>query len=142
MPCLAHLHVLCKGGNSCCRRRGFHLDLAPLINPYRTLIPKSITPIAAPGDEVQLIRPVIAPGMVGHRASLLPSANKSCDVRPCGSHLYKERKGGPATRPPSGLNRTRWPGPPAWCAPRLGCTMSRAVESLRLAIQWRTDNHG
>jgi hypothetical protein len=46
---------------------------------------------------VQLIRPVIASGMVGHKASLIVPARESCDIRPCGSHLYKKRKGGPAT---------------------------------------------
>jgi hypothetical protein len=29
------------------------------------------------------------------RHLLIRTIRKSCDIRPCGSHLYKERKGGP-----------------------------------------------
>jgi probable HAF family extracellular repeat protein len=45
---LAHLYVLCKGGDSCCWRRDFHPGLAPLVDSHRALFPESITPIAAP----------------------------------------------------------------------------------------------
>ena len=54
--------------------------------------------ITTTGDEMQFIRAVVAPGMVGHQASLLMAAKKSCDIRPRHPHLYKKRKGGPATR--------------------------------------------
>jgi hypothetical protein len=53
--------------------------------------------ITAASDEMQLLGAVIAAGMVGHRARLRVAAKKSCDIRPCRSHLYKKRKGGPAT---------------------------------------------
>jgi hypothetical protein len=53
--------------------------------------------ITTAGDEMQLIRAVVAPRMVGHTASLVVPAKKSCDGRPHRSHLYKKRKGGPAT---------------------------------------------
>ena len=36
--------------------------------------------ITTASDEMQLIRAVVAPGMVGHTASLLVPAKKSCDV--------------------------------------------------------------
>ncbi len=45
---------------------------------------------------MQLIRPVIAPGMLGHTASLVVGSKKSCDIQPRRPHLYKKRKGGPA----------------------------------------------
>ena len=53
--------------------------------------------ITTAGDEMQLIGAVTAPGMVRHRPSLLVPAAKSCDRRPRRPHLYKKRKGGPAT---------------------------------------------
>jgi hypothetical protein len=52
--------------------------------------------ITTAGNEMQVVRAVIAPGMVGHRASLLGAARISCDIRPRRPHLYKKRKGGPA----------------------------------------------
>jgi hypothetical protein len=36
--------------------------------------------ITTAGDEMQLIGAVIAPGMVGHRASLMAAAETSCDL--------------------------------------------------------------
>ena len=54
--------------------------------------------ITAASDEMQFVGAVVAPGMVGHQTSLLAVAEKSCDIRPCRSHLYKKRKGGPAPR--------------------------------------------
>jgi len=45
---LAHLNVLCKGGDSCCRRGDFDLGLTPLIDSHRTLCPEGIAPITAP----------------------------------------------------------------------------------------------
>src|SRR5450631_3041741 len=55
--------------------------------------------------EMQLVRAVIPPRMVGHKASLLVPAIKSCDIRPRRSHLCQnqDRKGGPATRPHGSL---------------------------------------
>jgi hypothetical protein len=78
--------------------------------------------------------------MVGHSASLLVAAKKSCDVRPCRPHLYKKRKGGPATTLISYADRRRreqqiprcarndkvyrsgifWPGAEKCRAPSLG----------------------
>jgi hypothetical protein len=54
--------------------------------------------ITTTSDEVQLVGAIKAPGMLGHSASLLVAAKKSCDIRPCRSHLYKKRKGGPASQ--------------------------------------------
>jgi hypothetical protein len=61
--------------------------------------PPGLPVITAASDEMQLIRAVVASGMVGHQGSLLVPAKKSCDIRPRRSHLYKERKGGPARVP-------------------------------------------
>src|SRR5579864_8945893 len=87
---LAHLYVLCKGGDSCRRLRDFDLGLAALLDSHRALFPESIPPIAAPrplpvttaSDEMQVVAAVVALGMVGHRASVLARAKKSCDRRP------------------------------------------------------------
>ena len=98
MPWLAHLYVLCKGGDSCRRHRGFHLYLAALIDSRRALLPECITLITTASDEMQFLRPAISLGMFRHGASLLASAKKSCDVRPRSPHLYKKRKGGPAPK--------------------------------------------
>jgi hypothetical protein len=42
-------------------------------------------------DEMQLIGDVIAPGMVGHKASLLVLAKKTVTDGHRRSHLYKKR---------------------------------------------------
>ena len=46
--------------------------------------------ITAASDEMQLLGAAIAAGMVGHSARLRVAAKKSCDIRPCRSHLYTE----------------------------------------------------
>ncbi len=66
------------------------------IAPPRARQPR-LPMITTAGDEMQIVPAVIAAGMVRHEASLFPAAKKSCDIRPRRSHLYKERKGGPAT---------------------------------------------
>ena len=59
---------------------------------------------------MQFVRAVITPGMVRHKANLRVAARKSCDIRPSRPHLYKKRKGGPATRP---LQKMHGAGHPA-----------------------------
>jgi hypothetical protein len=53
--------------------------------------------ITTASDEMQFVRAVITPGMVRHKANLRVAARKSRDIRPSRPHLYKKRKGGPAT---------------------------------------------
>src|SRR5580658_10439281 len=78
---LAHLYVLCKGGDSCCRRRGFHLDLAPLIDSYRTLFPESITPIAAPRPVFRFLHQTPHHRIAVHVAQLLDPLARRPDVK-------------------------------------------------------------
>jgi hypothetical protein len=47
---------------------------------------------------VQLIRPVIEPGMLGHTASLVVGSKKSCDIQPRRPYLYKNVKVGQPAR--------------------------------------------
>src|ERR1700733_54045 len=68
---LAHLYVFCKGGNSCCRRRGFHLYLAPLIDSHRARFAESITPIAAPPPLLRFLHQAPRHGIAVHVAQLL-----------------------------------------------------------------------
>jgi len=65
------------------------------IPPLRARQP-TLPMITTAGDEMQVIAAVVPLGMVGHQASLLVPTKKRCDARPCRSHLYKKRKGGPA----------------------------------------------
>ena len=79
------------------------ITLAELLENFQKQIapPRASQPtlpmITTASDEMQFVRAVITPGMVGHKANLRVAARKSCDIRPSCPHLYKKRKGGPAT---------------------------------------------
>src|ERR1700676_1849951 len=56
------------------------------------LLSRLMPMITTTSDEMQLIGAVIAPGMVGHEASLLVRAKKSCDRRPRRRHFYQKTR--------------------------------------------------
>ena len=74
----------------------FFEDCQKQIAPLRASQP-TLPMITTASKEMQILRAIVAPGMVGHKRRLLFPAKKSCDRQPRCSHLYKERKDGPAT---------------------------------------------
>jgi hypothetical protein len=95
MNMVRHDHI--AHGHEAITLADFLHDCQKQVSPPRAGQP-ALPMITTASDEMQFVRAVITPGMVRHKANLRVAARKSCDIRPSRPHLYKKRKGGPATR--------------------------------------------
>jgi len=81
---LAHLYVLCKGRDSCRRRRDSPLGLTALIDSHRDLFPEKHSSDSCSTATAPLLAPTLAPQhllwifswlAVGQRRRFIPKAN-------------------------------------------------------------------